>query len=1258
VLDGFTLLTRASLHVGGATDAPSPPDVLPLTVGWTINGRYTVVRILGHGGMGWVYEVHDALHPGRAVALKIVRGLGHSPQLTHLFEAEFRTMSNLEHPNVAHAYDFEQIHGTDDCIITMERIEGVPIDEALEERRDWRSAVDSVVQICRALSYVHSRGIVHHDLKPSNVLVQQDGVARVIDFGIARDAGLTLAGIGGTPRYMAPELLVGSAGADHRADLYSLGVTLYELLTGTVPCPARRPEAIAAWALTNHVRLPDTCEAPQWLSDVVQRLCAPDPDERFRSANAVIEAINAGSSIGYQPETSETRQSYVLTPRFTGRRIELASVMEFVERRLVGKGGEPALLVSGESGIGKSRLMRELRQQAQLRRIVFVESNCYEASPTEYAPIADLLEQLVPIVEQLDLGDIVPRALPELTRIAPRLRQGRHVEELPRPATAEDERARLLEAVSTFLVSAAHVLPFVLYVNDLQWSGRGPAQVFAHLAERIRDDESRGAPVPLALLGSFRTEETGNRPVGRTLQRVREESTAIELMLCPLEAEDVRGIVQSMLGIDHVPAAFLERMASETGGNPFYVQELMRMLVEDGTVHRDGGEWTTVAGIGELPLPASIAETFRRRFGLLTAVEQDVLRALAVQARPMPLDLLGAVLDNVRSMLAVTRQLGERGLIVRTEGLGRAHAIAHDRMREIVYADLDEGERRAWHRRIGELIERRAASGTEEEPPLDELAHHFWHAAEPDKALEYAIPAGERSMARYANQVALEDFEHALALMEPDDERRATISEHRADMLVRLSEYENALAAYDDLSSRLEGQPFAEARIHRKLADIHMQSSQLESAVEYGWKALAAYGEKRPRGNISWALATLGSFLGFVLERRGLYTPRRDETNLEHRVAAYDKLFRAYFFLEPKRTFLCTLRLWRIAGVDSDFEAMACAKSGIAMMIGIAGLRSWAYELFEEARKDADSAGSRWWSGTVEMRRGVVTRHAGLWNLEPLDFAVDALRDAGDMFDLGAAVYHAADVCYHAGEIDEAFERARAQNAATARIEPEAPPSVRGTRVVEAVCTALRGELDERKFEEIYELGLGMDDVVVSTAVLFDWGEMLVRHGRVREAIELMERGYRMWKEERLLDSYSSSVLYRLPLAYLKSPTLDRARARLLRRVQAQAMRKTRRMHRHWRSPVLANQALLLERAGKAAEAEAKFREAVDVGRRQNAGLFVSTGLYEWGLVLLDKGEPAAAVKRFEESIEIARAGGNVWLANRCREALDRATSG
>lgn len=1258
--DPFTLFTRLSSRVSGAPGGHSAAvdgDRPPLAVGSVINSRYEILRALGSGGMGWVYDVRDAVHPERATALKILAGAARFAETSALLEDEFRTMTKLEHPNIARVYDFEPIHGTRDCIITMERIDGVQINEAMGDGPDHRMVIDSVVQVCRALSYVHSRGIVHYDLKPSNILMQPDGTVRVIDFGIARDAGLTGTAYRGTPQYMAPEMLGPSEDADHRADLYSLGITLYELLTGALPHSARRPEAVVASAIINRVALPERVHVPDWLRDLVTRLCAPDPADRFRSANDVIEAINAGSDSVHELETAETRQSYVMTPAFSGRRFELASVIDFVQRRLAGESIEASLLIGGEAGVGKSRLMREARQKAQLRRIVFIESNCYGDNPTEYGPISDLLTQLVPLVEQLDSEDSVSRWLPELVRVAPGLARGRRVEALPRPVTAEDERARLLEAVSAFFVRAATVVPYVLYINDLQWAGWGPARMFAHLSERIRDDQTRGTMPPLALIGSYRSNESEGRPLGWMLQRIRKEDTAIELELTELDAPAVGEIIGSMLGIDRTPAPFLERIMQETRGNPFFVQELMRMLIEDGTVHLAAGRWATAGDLGDLVLPSGIVATFRRRFSLLEPVEQDVLRALSVQGRPMPIELLGALLGNARSVSAVTRRLADRGLIVRSEGSGRAYAMGHDRMRETIYGDLSEDARRDWHRRIGELLERPSThEAAGDAPPLDQLAHHFWHASNGEKALAYAIPAGKRAMSQFANQAALEHFEHALALLAPADDRYWEIFEHRADMLVRLSEYERAQAAYEELLLAVGGRPLVEARIHGKLADIHMQSSRLEAAVEYGWRALEAYGEKRPRGRLGWAAATLGLFIAFVLERLGLHTPTRDPTNLEHRVAAYDKLFRAYFFFEPKRTFLCTLRLWKIAAEGPDFEATACAKSGVAMMIGLAGMRRWAYELFEEARKDADSAGSRWWAGTTEMRLGVVSRMAGLWNVERLDRAVEALRDAGDMFDLGAAVYHAADACYHAGRITEAYERVRAMNAATARIEPGAPPSVRGNRIVEALCSALRGQPDERLLEECYAEALAAKDVIGSALLLFDLGEVLVHYDRVEEGLERLERGYAVWKEERLLDNYSSSVLYRLPRAYLELPELSRVRERRLRRVHAKAMRRTRRAHLNWRSPVLVNEARIRERAAKTSDADEAFGASIDVARRQNAGLFVSMGLYEWGRALVSRGDASAAEERLDEALELADQGGNVWLADRCRALLGSTT--
>lgn len=1261
-------------HTEGAREARAPPDALglltaamtgtlgagrgadgllldtgdqpPLAVGAVVNGRYTVLGMLGRGGMGWVYDVRDALHPSRGVALKLLHRLGRVPELAALFEAEFRTMAKLDHPNVARVFDFAQVRGGDDCLITMERIDGVRIDQVHTPPREWRGVVDHVVQVCRALSYVHSRRIVHFDLKPANILVDRDGVVRVVDFGIARESPLDTSRMGTLP-YMAPEALLGPGDADHRADLYSLGITLYELLVGYTPF--RTPLE----ALARTLEFPDDRDIPEWLTGVIRKLCERTPTDRYRSANAVIDAVNAGGDLQYEVETSATRQSYFLTPRFAGRQREHARVMGFLSDRLSGLATEPALFVTGAPGIGKSRLMREVRQQAQLERILFLESNCYEGGQSEYGPIADLLYQLVPLVEQFGGERILTAALPALVRIAPELARGRAAAAVPPAASAEDERLRMLEATSEFFVAAARILPYVVYINDLQWASLGPAQAFTHLAERIRDDETQGQKISLALVGSYRSDETENRPLADMLNRFRAQQTAASLDLGALAVDDVRDVIDSMLGVDDVPEPFIEHITRETDGNPFFIQEVMRVLFEDGTVYLDAGKWATHGSIGDLVIPASIAQVFRRRFDLLPAEHQNVLRILAVQARPLPLELLADLLGDRGLAVHAMRALVARGLVTRAAGPRLAYNIAHDRMRETIYADLDHDQRLGWHRRLAGTLSATIRTEHDEEPLLDDLAYHYWHAGIHDQALQYAIPAGRRAMLQYSNQAAFNHFEHALALLPDDDPRHTEISELHADMLVRLYRYSDALPEYHALLSRVVGQPFSESRVNGKISDIHMQRNELELAVDYGWKALETHGERRPRNTLQWLIATGWELCCFVLSRISADIAALKVGDASERVAMYDNLFRPYFFLSPLCTFYCVVRGWRIGHAAENPETRACANSGLAMMIGIIGLRRWAFDLFEQARRDAVASGSPWWIGGVEMRRGVVSRMAGIWDVESLDRAAKQLQDAGHMFDMGAAVFHAADAALHSGSVLEAFRRVRDYNAAVFRAGRHAPSSVQGTLELETTCRALREEPDvDARFQSILAVSLNNRDVLVTAVVLFRWGDHLFRTGHTEEGLSKLEEAYAYRRKHALVDNYTAQVLHKLPRAYLKLGQLDRQRMRRLRAVHAEAMRKTRRTHANWRPPTLVNQALLLEAAGKSPRADRCFEQAIDLARRQNAKFFVADGLYEWGVVLRRRGVQSAAREKLTAVLQIAETGGNLWLAARCRHEL------
>jgi len=283
------------------------------TAGSTIINRYEVLEELGKGGMGVVYRVADSLNPVRPVALKSIRRKDVQPELIERFKAEFRALTLLKHPNVAAAYDFESLPGSEDYFFTMEFVEGSDIFYATKDA-SWQKIIALLVQVCRALSYVHSRKLIHYDIKPSNVLVGDEGQVKVLDFGLAAVKSIGPGEWrGGTPGYMAPELADSEAFVDHRSDLYSLGITAYQLFCRQLPFRATSMSDLLRMHRFQSLGFnePNWKTIPSWVRSIIERLCAKHPADRYPTANTVIEDINCQGNIKYEIEIPENRERYV-----------------------------------------------------------------------------------------------------------------------------------------------------------------------------------------------------------------------------------------------------------------------------------------------------------------------------------------------------------------------------------------------------------------------------------------------------------------------------------------------------------------------------------------------------------------------------------------------------------------------------------------------------------------------------------------------------------------------------------------------------------------------------------------------------------------------------------------------------------------------------------------------------------------------------------------------------------------------------------
>ncbi len=269
-----------------------------MKIGETIAGRYRLEGVLGRGGMSSVYWAHDSVLE-RDVAVKVLHEqLSGDPDHVERFRREARAIASLSHPNIVTVVDRGQVEGSE--FIVFELVRGLNLKDFLDGRTDLpvAQALGLTLQAARGLSFAHERGVVHRDVKPQNVLVNDEGVAKVTDFGIARssvDDELTQTGtILGTSDYLSPEQAVGQH-VDERADQYSLGVLLYELLTGTPPYAGESSVAVAMKHVHDPVpsvraRRPDVSLRVEAL---IQRAMAKNPDDRYRSMAALVVALEA-----------------------------------------------------------------------------------------------------------------------------------------------------------------------------------------------------------------------------------------------------------------------------------------------------------------------------------------------------------------------------------------------------------------------------------------------------------------------------------------------------------------------------------------------------------------------------------------------------------------------------------------------------------------------------------------------------------------------------------------------------------------------------------------------------------------------------------------------------------------------------------------------------------------------------------------------------------------------------------------------------
>lgn len=867
--------------------------------------RFEVVRRIGSGGMGVVYEAFDR-ELRAPVALKVLRTL--EPETLFRFKNEFRVLEGIRHRNLIHLgelfeeegrwfFTMELVHGKhfldyleqtgprsqgssfaassmaiDPLEVTMsdtQRISGIPTSGPLAKRSrldneiDEEKLRDALRQLAEGLYALHHAKRVHRDIKPSNILVTPEGRVVILDFGLAVDleASLPEAYLVGTCWYMAPEQArlrpIGPA-----ADWYSVGVLLYQALTGRLPIQGNAREVLYMKQFNEPAPPSEIAVVPEDLNALCVELLRIEPKDRPEGREIL-------RRLGVDVQALSTSDADV--PHFVGRQGELSELQSaFAAAR---DQGGVSVFIHGESGVGKSAIVRRFCEIVAARdaSALVLSGRCYEREAVPYKAVdgvIDALSRALASLEMEEIAEILPTDVGLLGLIFPVLRRIEPVSQATVPPLGSLEptllRARLFRALRELLEGLAELRPVIVAIDDLQWAD---ADSLALLAEIMRPPGAPRLLLVVTMRAALRSEASTipTPPSAESpVSHARGPHSAIgapssspgELSVMPLRVQQIERLFQGEVRSMHIEGlpqkdaqALVEALlqassaagdssaaalAQEAGGHPLFIDELVRGRL--------------MAGGGKAPLRLEDALWAR-----IAKLEPEARRALdLIVAAGAPLDqdtaarAAGVEFNDFSEQVALLRAEN----LVRTSGARRADAVEtyHDRVREAVLLHQSQDAQKSLHDRLAVALEESGSADPEA------LAFHYRRAGKLDKAAEHAARAAEIFENALAFDRAAALYQLSLDLRPLEGPLGGAMRAKLADALANAGKGALAAAAYLEAATEV---PASEALdLKRRAADQLLRTGHIDEAMDAFRSVLSAIDMEMPETPRS-ALASL-----------------------------------------------------------------------------------------------------------------------------------------------------------------------------------------------------------------------------------------------------------------------------------------------------------------------------------------------------------------------------------------------------------------
>ena len=966
--------------------------------------------------MGVVHEALD-VESNERLALKVLRNVNARSILR--FKQEFRALQEVHHPNLVTLG--ELVSEGETWFFTMELVRGedfvsfctaTPIVSSRDEPTlpaPLRAAPDragrplylgfdekrlrpALAQLVTGLIALHEAKKVHRDIKPSNVLVDADGRVVVLDFGLITDAdteadadATTDLELVGTPSYMAPEQAA-SKPVDAAADWYSVGVLLYEVLTGNVPFDGA-PLEVLQRKQTEEPKAPAVVApgVPPELDALCMQLLQFDPRAR-PTGRQILRAL------GVMPErrsaTSLPALSLTHGAIFVGREAELEQLHRAYAR--MREGGGVTVLVHGESGVGKSRLVRHFTDAigTSERDAVVLSGRCYERETVPYKALDGVMDALGRFLTRLPPGEAdayLPMRPGALVQAFPVLRRVTGLAQT-RDQTSDplEMRRGAFAAIRDMFTRLAERRPVIVVIDDLQWAD---SDSLAVLAEVLRPP----APPRLLLLGTTRVPDA-ELATGAPIEERGPRSPAtlrgdVRIRLGRLSHEETNELAKRLIEATAPGLAVsTEQIAREADGYPLFVDELVRHAAfVTASVH--------VAGSRSGAL--SLEDALWARIGALDVAPRRLVEILAVSGSPLSSEVVSRALRMDGTELARLTALLRVAHLVRTAGVRAADRVElyHGRIRAAVLAQLDAATLEAHHRALAVGLE------TLQAPDAEALAAHWLGAGNADAAAKYMLLAAEHASSMLAFDQAAELYARAIEIRSRTT-RRSTRDEEReleirlGDALAKAGRGPAAAEAYR--AAAREANAATKLDLDRRAAEQLLRSGHFDAGLTAIRVVLATIGLELPANALRVRLELL--FLRLVLRLRGTAFRERDPSEIAaHGLMRLDVLWSLVFsmgVIDVVRARLFQARYMLLALRMGEPSHFARASAIEVTTRAQDGTRAW-------------KSTKRFIATSTELARKVGTPYAVAW----------AEGSAGIAHYLRGAYPEALEACLHAEEV-------------------------------------------------------------------------------------------------------------------------------------------------------------------------------------------------------------------------------------------------